>query len=90
MLLDRFSDVARDVDRLDPARDLVDDELHREREELRLGRKDVSKRSFRDAGLGSDLANGGRFDAVAQHDTPERFPELPTTQLVVDLANATL
>ena len=74
--LDHVSDVARGVDGCDPPADLVDDELHREGEQLRLAREDVTKRSVRDAGLGCDLANGGSLDPFAQDDTPERFPEL--------------
>ena len=73
-VLHDVADLARGVDGCDSSRDLVDDELHGEGEELRLAGKDVAKRSFRDAGLGRDLAHGGRLDPFAQHDAPERFP----------------
>ena len=82
------ANVVRGVDGFDPSPDLVDDELHGEGEELGLAGKDVPERSRRDAGLGRDLANGGRRDPVAQHDTPDRFPELAAARWTDDRRHA--
>ena len=75
--LDRLPGVVAGLDGLHALRDLVDDQLHRKREQLRLGREDVAERAGGHARLGRHLADRRGFDPVPQDDPPDGLPELP-------------
>ncbi|HEY1317548.1 MAG TPA: hypothetical protein VGF10_10045 [Gaiella sp.] len=62
---DGLADITGPVDGCDSLRDLLDHQLHGEREEFRLARKDVAERAGRDPGLGRNLADGRRSDPLA-------------------------